>query len=318
MEPLILEILSPGLHHYYVLDQTETRIGRALDNDIILSDSTVAPYHLTITRDDKGFVEVRNLADVNPARFNGKIEASRTTRTLPINLRLGRISARILSRSQQVPVTRSLTGNGGTSYIFRHTIWAVLLVTLSLLVSSFEFYLNSFSNLKWDDLLNYVLRGTAVSIAGFVLVLSILERLLVNRWEIIPVTVTVSLVFLLHRLLFPLVGELVYLFSSSLPVYLFNIGWYLLFIPFTIWLYLVSVTHLQKSRSALLAIFISSPFAILSIIQNPAIQLLFDDFSSSANYQKSLSALNWHLSETVSIDDFINQAKDLDAGKFAN
>ena len=318
MEPLILEILTPGLHQSHTLDKPEIRIGRALDNDIILSDSTVAPHHLSITRDENGTVELRNLADVNPARFEGKIEASFVTRSLPIDLKLGRISARILPRNQQVPETKSLTGNGGTSYIFRHTIWAVLLVALCLFVGGLEYYLDSFNKLKWDDLLEHVLRGTAMRIAVFVLVLSILERLLVNRWEIIPVTVTVSLVFLLYHLLSPLVDELVYLFSSSLPLYLFNIGWYLLFIPFAIWLYLVRVTHFKRSKSALLAIFISSPFAILSIMQNPAIQSLLDDFSSSANYQKSLSALNWHLSETVSINTFINQAKVLDPGEFVD
>jgi hypothetical protein len=318
MESLILEILTPGLHRYYALDKPEISIGRALDNDIILSDSTVAPHHLSITRDENGTIKLHNLADVNPARFDGKIEASLATTSLPINLKLGRISARILSRNQQVAETKSLTGNGGTGYIFRHTIWAVLLVALCLFVGGVEYYLESFNKIKWDDLLEHVLRGTAMRIAAFVLVLSILERLLVNRWEIIPVTVTVSLMFLLYHLLSPLADELVYLFSSSLPLYLFNIGWYLLFIPFAIWLYLVRVTHLKRSKGALLAIFISSPFALLSIMQNPAIKSLLDDFSPSAKYQKSLSALNWHLAETVSVDTFIIQAKDLDPGEFAD
>ena len=318
MEPLILEILTPGVHHYYALDKPEVRIGRALDNDIILSDSTVAPHHLIFTRDDNGSVELRNLADVNPTRFEGKIEASLATTRLPINLRLGRISARILSRNQQVEETKSLAVSSGTGYIFRHAIWAVLLVALCLFVGGLEYYLTSSNKLKWDELIEHVLRGTAMGIAMFVLGLSILERLLVNRWEIIPVVVSVSLVFLLHNLLAPLVDELVYLFSSSQPLYLFKIGWYLLFIPFAIWLYLVRVTHLNRGKSALLAIFISSPFAILSIMQNPAIKSLLDDFSPSAKYQKSLSALNWHVSETVSVDTFIIQAKDLDPGEFVD
>ena len=317
MEPLILEILTGGLHRYHRLDKPEIRIGRALDNDIILSDATVAPHHLIIKRDDNGTVELRNLADVNPARFEGKIENSLSTTNFPVDLQLGRISARILSRNQQMPKTKSLTGNG-SSHIFRRTIWAVILVSLSFLVAGVEFYLDSFNKIKWDDLLVYILREPAMSIAAFVLVLSILERLLVNRWEIIPVTVSVSLVFLIYHLLSPLMEELVYIFSSSLPLYLFNIGWYLVFIPIAIWLYLVKLTHLKPRRSTLLAILISSPFAVVSSMQNPAIQSIFDDFSPSAKYQKSLSALNWHLSNTVSIDTFIIQADKLDAGEFAD
>ncbi|MFV2033188.1 MAG: FHA domain-containing protein [Gammaproteobacteria bacterium] len=318
MEPLILEILGSGLHRYHLLDRPEVRIGRALDNDIILSDATVAPHHIIITHDDSGKVELRNLSEVNPARFDGKAEDSLSTENLPINLELGRVSARILSRKQQVPETKSLTGNGGTSHIFRQTIWAVLLVMLYLFIGGLKFYLDSFNKLGWDDILEQVLRETALVIAASVLVLSILERLLVNRWEIIPVTVAISLVFLLHNLLSTLVEELVYLFSSSLPLYLFNIGWYLVFIPIAIWLYLVRVAHVNSNKSALLAIFIAGPFAILSVMQDPAIKSLLDDFSPSANYQKSLSALNWHVSKTVSIDTFIVEANNLEPGEFAD
>lgn len=318
MEPLILEIITRDLHRYHALDKPEIRVGRALDNDVILSDATVAPHHLIIIQDASGAVEIRNLADTNPTRFEGKVEHSFKTTRLPIKLQLGRITARLLSRGQAVPETKSLTGNGGTSHIFRHATWAVLLVLLCLFVAGLEYYLDSFNKLKWGELLEFILTETAARIAAFVLALSTLERLLVNRWEIIPVTVTVCLIFLVYHLLSPLTAELVYLFSSSVPLYLFNIGWYLVFIPLAIWLYLTKVTHLKMSKSILLSVFISSPFAIISIMQNPAIRSLFDDFSSSANYQKSLSALNWHISKTVSIETFIAQADNLDAGEFVD
>ena len=38
METLMLEIRTQGLNQYHRLDKAETRIGRALDNDVILSD----------------------------------------------------------------------------------------------------------------------------------------------------------------------------------------------------------------------------------------------------------------------------------------
>ena len=316
MEPLILEILAGDLHRYHALDKPEIRIGRSLDNDIILSDATVEPHHLVISRSEDGSVELRNLAEINPTRFEGKIKNALNTSTLPINLRLGRISARLLSRNQQVPETKTLADGG--SHISRLAIWAVILVSLCFFIAGLEFHLDSFNKYKWNDLVEYILREPAMNIAAFVIVLSVLERLLVNRWEIIPVTVTVSLVFLIYHLLSPLMDELVYIFSSSIPMYLFNIGWYLVFIPLAIWLYLVKVTHLKQSRSVLLAVFISSPFAIISIMQNPAIQSLFDDFSPSAKYQNSLSALNWHVSNTVSIDTFIVEADRLDAGEYVD
>ena len=40
--------------------------------------------------------------------------------------------------------------------------------------------------------------------------------------------------------------------------------------------------------------------------------------ASRAPYQNSLSPLNWHLAETVSIDTFVEQAQELDPGEFAD
>ena len=66
MAELILEIFTRGLHRYQPVDTEVTRIGRALDNDIILSDPTVAPHHLKIIRYGEDSLELVNLAEVNP------------------------------------------------------------------------------------------------------------------------------------------------------------------------------------------------------------------------------------------------------------
>ena len=81
MDTLILEIKTQGLHRHHVIDKLHTRIGRAFDNDIILSEPTVAPYHLEIIRDDDGNIELHNRADVNPARFDGVVNKSFTVDT---------------------------------------------------------------------------------------------------------------------------------------------------------------------------------------------------------------------------------------------
>jgi hypothetical protein len=53
-------------------------------------------------------------------------------------------------------------------------------------------------------------------------------------------------------------------------------------------------------------------------MQNPTINTLLDDFSSTANYQKNLSPLNLHLSENISIETFTEQAGDLEPGEFSD
>jgi hypothetical protein len=297
--PLILEIKTRGLYRYHALDKPELRIGRALDNDIILSDPTVEPYHLKILLDDEGNVELQNLADVNPARFHNQQKQRLTTSTLPIEFSLGRISARILSRNHPVPATKALASHGRLQNLFGHWGWAVLLLALCFLAGALEFYYTSYKALKWDELIKYVFREPVLSIAAFVSTLSILERLLVNRWEIKPLIISVTLIYLIFQILSLFAVELMFIFSSDLPISLFNLAWYLLFIPLAVCVYLIGVTHLPQKRSILLAVLISSPFSVLAIMQNPTINSFLDDFSSSASYQKSLSPLNRHLSQQV-------------------
>jgi hypothetical protein len=318
LDPLILEIKTRGLHRYHALDKPELRIGRALDNDIILSDPTVEPYHLKILLDDEGMVELQNLASINPTRFNNRQEEIFSSKTLPIEFSLGRISARILSPNHPVPTTKPLASHGRLQHLFNHWGWAVLLLSLCFLAGVVEYYYTSYKALKWDELIKYVFREPVLSIAAFVFTLSILERLLVNRWEIKPITISVTLIYLAYQILSLFAVELMFIFSSDLPSSIFNLVWYLLFIPLAVCLYLVRVTHLPQKRSILLAALISSPFAILAIMQNPAINSYLDDFSSSANYQKSLSPLNWHLSQRVSIESFIEQASKLDPGEYSD
>lgn len=318
MEALMLEIKTRGLHRYFKLEQTVTRIGRALDNDIILSDPTVAAYHLQIIRSEDGLITVENLAEVNPAKINNIQQDRFETTQLPIKLQLGRVMANILSANHAVADTRSLAGHGQGLQLFKHGGWAFLLPIICLLVGGLQFYLDSFSSLKWDTLSGYVIRETALHLALFIVVLSVVERLLVNRWEVKLVTICVSLTYLLFVFSSVIIDETMYLLSSQWPSILFDIGWYLFFIPAAISLYLINISHFKARQSIVLAILICSPFSIPALMDNPIKQYLVDDFSISANYHKNLSPLNWHSLNTVSVDTFIQQAEKLETGQFVD
>jgi len=317
MAELILEISTRGLHQYQPVKAEVTRIGRALDNDIILSDPTVAPHHLKIIRHGEAALELVNLAEVNPTRVDHRPIDSLLTEVLPLEIELGRVRAQLLPRDHAVAATRPLAGNGRRSHLFGHASWAVVLVLACLVFGAFEFYLNSYNSFKASDLLKHVLRETVVTIGGFVLVLAILERLLVNRWEIKQLVISVALVYLLYGLLQALSDALVYLFSAGWPATLLHFGWYLLLIPCAIALYLMHISHLRTGKSILLALLIASPIALPSLLQSSELQALLDDFSNVARYQNSLSSINLHLKPTVSIDTFVEQAQTLDPGEFA-
>lgn len=318
MAPMILEISTRGLHRYLRIDREVTTVGRALDNDIILSDPTVAPHHLKIIRYGDSSVEIVNLTDVNPTRINNEKVASLVSEIFPINLEIGRVHAQLLPQDFEVAPTRALAGGGGRGHLFGHASWAVVLVLACLVVGGLEFYLNAFNSFKWSDLFKYVLRETVLTIGVFVLALSVLERLLVNRWEIRQLVTTISLIYLLYYLLANFAEILDYLFSASWPTTQFRFGWNLTLIPCAIALYLIHISHLKKSRSIILAILISSPIAVPAILQSPELKVLLDDFSSAARYQNSLSSMNLHLRDTVSIETFIEQAQNLDPGAYAD
>ena len=318
MAPLILEISTRGLHRYHVIDQEITSVGRALDNDIILSDPTVSPQHLKIIRYADDSVEIVNLAEINPTRINRQKKSSLVTRTLPLNLEIGRVQARLLPRDHAVAATRALAGGDHPGHLFGHAYWAVLLVLACLFFGGLEFYLNTFNIFKWGDLFKYVLRETVLTIGIFVLALSVLERLLVNRWEIKQLITAVSLVYLLYYGAILLFENLNFLFSASWPTTLFRFGWHLVILPCAIALYLVHISHIRQGRSILLAVLIASPIAVPSILQSTELKALLDDFSSTARYQNGLSSLNLHLAQTHSIDSFIGQAQELEPGEFAD
>lgn len=68
--------ISPGLLRLedgrgILLDRESVSIGRALDNDIVIADSRVSRYHLSIARDRHGFV-VRDLGSTNGTQLGDR------------------------------------------------------------------------------------------------------------------------------------------------------------------------------------------------------------------------------------------------------
>lgn len=314
MDSVILEIIARDLHRYQPLGMGATTIGRALDNDIILSDPTIAPHHLRIVHHEDGRLELINLAEVNPTRVDGKRIDTLILPGLPANIAAGRTELRLLSSDHPVAATRQLAGNGGSHNLFGHPGWALLLAVLCLLVGGLDFYLNSYNTFKWGEMIKFLLRETVLTIGAFVLILSVLERLLVNRWEIRQLLISVCLVYLAYHGVSILADGLDYLLSASWPSSWLFFGWYLTALPVAIALYLVHISHLSRGRSYLLALLISSPVALPAILQSPQLRSMFDSFSPSASYHDKLSYFNWHLRDSVDIQTFVEQAEALEPG----
>lgn len=318
MASLILEIRTRGLHRYVEIDAAVTTIGRALDNDIILSDPTVAPHQGKILLQDDGVIELVNLAAVNPTRVDHRIIESHAVQALPLDMEMGRVRARLLRRDHPVADTRVLAINGSRSNLFSNVFWIMLLACFCVVLGGLEFYLNAYNSFKWSELVKAVLRDTILTIGAFVLTLAVLERLLVHRWEIKPLLTTVCLMYLAFTGAVALADSLDYLVSASWPSTLLFFGWYLLAIPAAIALYLIHISHLHAVRSVLLALLIASPMTLPAILQSPQLLMLFDSFSHAADYHQLLSYLDWRLQGNVDINTFIEQAGQLQPGEPAD
>lgn len=65
--PYFIEVLNP--HHQvdrrYKFDALPIRIGRAYDNDLILDDAYIAPYHAEITQNEAGAIIIQDLGSKN-------------------------------------------------------------------------------------------------------------------------------------------------------------------------------------------------------------------------------------------------------------
>ena len=82
-----------------VVDAWPLRIGRALDNDVVLSDPHIAPHHLSIAATDAGLTltvgETRNGVQFDHQRLRSGASAALPTDGEPIELGVGRTALRL-------------------------------------------------------------------------------------------------------------------------------------------------------------------------------------------------------------------------------
>lgn len=92
------------------IDSPEARIGRAFDNDVVVTDPHVAPHHLRVFRGEDGELVAEDLGTLNG--LYPEHGARRVTR-LPLarasGIRIGRTTLRVHDAAHPVPAERLLT-----------------------------------------------------------------------------------------------------------------------------------------------------------------------------------------------------------------
>lgn len=307
MAQIIFETIIRGQSYYHKIGHFPATIGRAFDNDIILSEPSVSPYHLEIDQDDNGYM-LRNISDENGTLLDAqKMDMSAIAINLPIALNLGDLKARVLSHKTAVEPTRIKSQSKGFFRLLSNPVWvgSLFLMTLAFI------FLDRYQSTPLEkDLLFYLnlMLPTLFIMLGITLVIGGISRLSTHRWEILSALGIASLFFLAPLALDYLGHFFNYLFTSDTPGNIFSNIAHFLVLPALLMFYMVRV-HLTPILPALgAAILVSSPISAYHL--NDQIDQLstYSGFSPLPPYNQTLSAFDIRTAGSSSLEDYFNDA----------
>lgn len=315
MAALILEIQRRLLHQYVRVEQFPFTIGRALDNDLILSDPTVSPHHLRIDRNQEGVLILQNLSSENGTRLGRqKMGLETVEAAIPSRLQMGRVRARLLPSNHAVEETRILGCRNGHFCFFHSRFWAILMPLLAIGFLFLEKLFNTFTvkSMDWyaGDALEAVIMLLVMTGA-----VSALNRLAIHRWEYASAWTLSCLIFLSLFFLTPTAEILNYLLSSSTPEMLLDLAWLILFLPGLLYVYFQKSNHAPRAQALMMTLILCVIPIVLELKDLTTEMLMGPVFSGQPDLSSELSHLNWHTGQVISVQEFMEQAQTFEAGE---
>ena len=307
MAQVIFETIVRGQSHYYKISHFPVQIGRAFDNDIILSDPSISPHHLVIDQENDKTM-LHNISDENGTRLNNQsMDQLATPITLPVAVNLGDLKARILSDKTAIEPTRIKPKEKGLIRLLSNPVWVIslFLVTLSVI------FIDRYQSIPIQkDLLFYLnqLLPTLFIMLGITLIIGSISRLSTHRWEIFSALGIASLFFFIPLVLDYLGHFFNYLFTSDVPESIFTHIAHFLVLPALLMLYMTRV-HLTPWLPALgAAVLVSSPISAYHL--NDQIDQLsaYSGFSPLPPYNQTLSSLDLRTADSIPLEQYFNDA----------
>ena len=189
-----------GRHEYHKFEQTQAKIGRGYDCDVILNDPYVDIHHLTISNSLDG-LSVTALTDDAVTRIENK---QLNGELMPIvsgsAVTVGRTEIRILSSSH--PVDEVLTINALDELLTKiSNPWVVLFATLAFFaLTGLSVYANSFQEFQFTRWLTQTL-SPGITALAWVCLSALITRVVrsqtyfLKHWMIVLAALTLSLLF---------------------------------------------------------------------------------------------------------------------------
>lgn len=307
MESIIVATHVRGTDHYIKVNQFPATIGRALDNDIILSDLSVSPHHLKIDKTENGDIEVTNISNENGTTLNKEdmAEGQGNLISCPSTLWLGHSKIRLLSPDMPVEPTK-LWACSGIFCLLTKKLWAFTLTFILLGLFTLDHYLGT----PVDKPISYFINESFTSVLyliGFFLIIAGISRLATHRWDLVPALSIATLFFLVPKL-FSYSSELInYYFSSTTfsTISMYLLDFFLL--PVLLVLFMTRIAHSPLWPSIGVSLLVSSPFIALKA-KELADDFTRPDFSQLPSYNKTLSSFDIRKEKSISTIDFLDQA----------
>jgi hypothetical protein len=311
MAKLILEITTRGDQRYIPIDRPLLRVGRALDNDVILSDPTVSPHHFLIKRDAAGDYWLHSLSEENGTYVGRKAVTSPVALTDDaLSFEAGRTRLRVLHDDATVAPTRLLSCRTGRTCLFDSWAWAWALFALFIGISLVDNYLSTPRTLDWESFGRdqTVIVSVVLAISAGV---AVLVRLIAHRWEPAGAVSFVCLMLLIATLLDQLASFGDYFFSTSAVGFSFDMAWSFLIGPVALYWFLVRINHANALSGIIITLALMTPAAYFQSRQLINHYGLFDTFSKKAHYPTELHFLEIRRGPTLSIREFVSEMSDI-------
>jgi hypothetical protein len=307
MAKLILQTTYKGQRDFHQLDSFPVTIGRALDNDVIVSDITVSPHHLRIDQKADGF-EITNLSDENGTKLNQlKISNDAVDLEVPSRLQLGDLKVTALLPDTEVAPTRLREAKVGFFDFLKHPFWAFVFVALSFGFTLLgKFITTPVVEEPWVYVSNVL--PALLFVFLIALVVACVSRLSTHRWAVASAISIAALFMLLPQILDHLGRFLDYYLTSSYPSSIFENMRNFLLVPLLLVLYMVRVHYVKLMKALGIAFLVTMPISAFFLADSVEQMSNKQGFSPMPAYNKSLSSIDIRAKSTLSIDDFINQA----------
>ena len=186
---LVFRIIDQAGHRHELrrLGGPRLTIGRAYDNDLVLTDPTVSPCHAVIEETADGRVVLRDLDSLNGVFLGGRRRQRLAGETELVSggvYQMGKSRVMVFSTDHPVPDTVRIGGTDNAIELLDNPLLLAGAVLLAAFIYGAEQWLNMFSGFEWRAVANVLLvvLGSSLAVAIFWAVVGQRWPKLTVRW----------------------------------------------------------------------------------------------------------------------------------------